>query len=170
MGFCTMYLIFISQNMAVYLEPAGITSRDVVWLVIPMMVLLCWVMPLADTTHKAQNYFEALRHAGEYFLVVSHIKILLTVHLLICMQIGSLKLLTPFSVMALSLIFFGLAYVVSQAAPLLESPNPIELYKPESFPIFMGMAIYSFEGIAMAIPIEASMKKPQYFPFVWLGG
>jgi proton-coupled amino acid transporter len=32
------------------------------------------------------------------------------------------------------------------------------------------MAIYSFEGIAMAIPIEASMKRPEYFPIVWLSG
>jgi amino acid permease len=84
MGFCTMYLIFISQNMSIYLS--GISVKEIVVLTLPILVLLCWI--------------------------------------------GSLKLLAPTSVLALSLLFFGLYYVLQEAAPNLQDATTIKVSPP----------------------------------------
>ena len=87
MGFCTMYLIFISQNMSIYLS--GISVKEIVVLTLPILVLLCWI--------------------------------------------GSLKLLAPTSVLALSLLFFGLFYVLQEAAPNLQDATTIKVPPPQSY-------------------------------------
>jgi len=87
MGFCTMYLIFISQNMSIYLS--GISVKEIVVLTLPILVLLCWI--------------------------------------------GSLKLLAPTSVLALSLLFFGLFYVLQEAAPNLQDATTIKVTPPQTY-------------------------------------
>lgn len=83
MGFCTMYLIFISQNMSKYLEPQGLAVKDIVVMCLPILVLLCWI--------------------------------------------GSLKLLAPFSVIALSLTFVGVGCIVAESLPNLQDATSIKV-------------------------------------------
>ncbi|EKX46948.1 hypothetical protein GUITHDRAFT_86572 [Guillardia theta CCMP2712] len=84
--------------------------------------------------------------------------------------IPSLDILAPFSLFAVLLIFSGLITVAWNSMPLFGTGPDVQEYIPSTMPIFVGMAIYAFEGIGLAIPIENSMKHPESFPFVWVLG
>eukprot|EP00960_Hanusia_phi_P040857 754694-Hanusia_phi.AAC.7 len=84
--------------------------------------------------------------------------------------IPSLEILAPFSLFAVLLIFSGLITVAWNSMPLFGTGPDVQEYIPSTMPIFVGMAIYAFEGIGLAIPIENSMKHPESFPFVWVLG
>lgn len=42
----------------------------------------------------------------------------------------------------------------------------IKAFNPDSWTLFIGTAIFTYEGIGLIIPIQESMKKPQQFPKV----
>ncbi|KAJ3040130.1 neutral amino acid transporter [Rhizophlyctis rosea] len=67
-----------------------------------------------------------------------------------------------FIIAGLSYIFYHDFFVVSKngAAPGLV------WFNLESFPLFVGTAMFAFEGICLILPIAESMKKPEKFSFV----
>jgi proton-coupled amino acid transporter len=123
LGFCTAYIIFITQNMHRYMS-AYFGEQEVTLTLIPALVLLCWIR--------------------------------------------SLQVLAPFSLLAIVLILAGLATVVLASADKIGLGKGVEPYVPDTLPVFIGMAIYSFEGIGLAVPIQNSMRQPEHFPFVWI--
>jgi len=126
LGFSCAYLIFVSQNLFLYLKVALNTEASIVWTLVPILVALSWI--------------------------------------------PSLDVLAPFSVLALALIFSGLGAVAWHAAPLIGSGPDVQTYIPSTLPIFIGMAIYAFEGIGLALPIQNQMKDPESFKTVWAWG
>ncbi|OMH86269.1 Vacuolar amino acid transporter 3 [Zancudomyces culisetae] len=42
----------------------------------------------------------------------------------------------------------------------------VRLFNPDTFPLLIGTAVFSFEGIGLVIPVADSMKHPQDFPKV----
>ncbi|KAF9116274.1 nuA3 HAT complex component nto1 [Mortierella sp. AM989] len=44
------------------------------------------------------------------------------------------------------------------------SPTPLRLFNSDDFGIFVGTAVFSYEGIGMVIPICGSMANPKQFP------
>lgn len=44
--------------------------------------------------------------------------------------------------------------------------SDIVMFNPESWTLFIGTAIFTFEGIGLIIPIQETMKKPEKFPRV----
>lgn len=42
----------------------------------------------------------------------------------------------------------------------------VKQFNSESFPLFVGTAVFTFEGVGLVIPITESMKEPQKFPGV----
>lgn len=124
MGFCVAYIIFITENLWRYVKFMFATPESMVWILIPALVLLCWIR--------------------------------------------SMQVLAPFSLMSVLLIFGGLLAVALHSWPLLGHGSNVQMFIPSSLPIFVGMAIYSFEGIGLALPIENSMERPDRFPFVWI--
>ncbi|KAI8096578.1 transmembrane amino acid transporter protein-domain-containing protein [Halteromyces radiatus] len=48
-------------------------------------------------------------------------------------------------------------------------PNMIWTFNPDHFSVFIGTAVYSFEGIGLIIPIRDAMEKPEKFPLVLTG-
>mmetsp|Transcript_14035 Transcript_14035/g.34039 ORF Transcript_14035/g.34039 Transcript_14035/m.34039 type:complete len:445 (+) Transcript_14035:2-1336(+) len=123
LGFCTAYVIFITQNLARYVE-AIVWPQELTLLLVPALVCLCWIR--------------------------------------------SLQVLAPLSLLAIVLILVGLLSVVVASADRFGQGKDVEQVIPETLPIFLGMAIYSFEGIGLAVPIQNSMRKPEHFPFVWI--
>ncbi|KAJ3345652.1 neutral amino acid transporter [Entophlyctis luteolus] len=66
-------------------------------------------------------------------------------------------------------ILMGLAFIFSQNISVLSTVGPaadIIWFNMESFPIFIGTALFAFEGICLILPIAESMKEPQKFPRV----
>ncbi|KAI7818085.1 transmembrane amino acid transporter protein-domain-containing protein [Gamsiella multidivaricata] len=56
------------------------------------------------------------------------------------------------------------AYDIKQLVIHRDSPLPLQLFNSKDFGLFIGTAVFSYEGIGMVIPICGSMKDPRQFP------
>ncbi|XP_063618688.1 proton-coupled amino acid transporter-like protein pathetic [Cydia splendana] len=102
---------------------------------------------------------------------VASIRIYTACMLIPCIFIAmilSLKYLAPFSIVAnilLILLAFSTVYYGSQAAT--KSPTEFPLIKDtEGFFEFLGVCVFSMEGMGMSLPIENHMTEPKKFPLV----
>ncbi|RMZ91573.1 hypothetical protein DV736_g1182, partial [Chaetothyriales sp. CBS 134916] len=66
-------------------------------------------------------------------------------------------------------IMLGLIYLYYSDISTIASPDftlDIALVNPSSWTLFIGTAIFTFEGVGLIIPIQESMKHPHKFPAV----
>lgn len=76
------------------------------------------------------------------------------------------------ALMANAFILLGLAtilyYTISELAAnnLVPGSNVYYLFNPSEFSLFVGVAIFTFEGVGLIIPIHDSMIYPRHFPGV----
>ncbi|KAF9328307.1 neutral amino acid transporter [Linnemannia elongata] len=56
------------------------------------------------------------------------------------------------------------AYDIKQLVIHQGSPTPLQLFNSKDFGLFIGTAVFSYEGIGMVIPICSSMANPKQFP------
>ncbi|KAG0378311.1 neutral amino acid transporter [Mortierella sp. AD032] len=56
------------------------------------------------------------------------------------------------------------AYDIKQLVVHQGSPTPLQLFNSKDFGLFVGTAVFSYEGIGMVIPICSSMANPKQFP------
>ncbi|KAF9148385.1 neutral amino acid transporter [Linnemannia schmuckeri] len=56
------------------------------------------------------------------------------------------------------------AYDIKQLVIYQGSPTPLQLFNSKDFGLFIGTAVFSYEGIGMVIPICSSMADPRQFP------
>ncbi|KAF9372478.1 neutral amino acid transporter [Podila verticillata] len=56
------------------------------------------------------------------------------------------------------------AYDIKQLVINQGSPTPLMLFNEQDFGLFVGTAVFSYEGIGMVIPICSSMANPKQFP------
>ncbi|KAI7823609.1 transmembrane amino acid transporter protein-domain-containing protein [Gamsiella multidivaricata] len=65
-------------------------------------------------------------------------------------------------------IIVGLIYLytydIKELITHRDAPHPLRLFNSEDFGIFIGTAVFSYEGIGMVIPICGSMANPKQFP------
>ncbi|KAF0517044.1 transmembrane amino acid transporter protein-domain-containing protein [Gigaspora margarita] len=68
-------------------------------------------------------------------------------------------------------IMFGLLYLYYYDIFRLSTKGvgEIILFNPRDFALFIGTAVFTFEGIGLIIPITESMKEPKKFPKVLIG-
>ncbi|KAK0383489.1 hypothetical protein NLU13_9400 [Sarocladium strictum] len=114
-----------------------------------------------------------------FILAVSHCKTLISVPYLILMQ---MVIFLPFSLLrdigklgftaliADAFILIGLAYLFYYDVLTLskEGLADIIMFNKSNWTLFIGTAIFTFEGIGLIIPIQESMKHPEKFPGVLL--
>jgi proton-coupled amino acid transporter len=71
-----------------------------------------------------------------------------------------------FALIADVFIFLGLVYIYFQSSLKFindGASNKVELFKPESWTLFIGTAVFTYEGIGLLIPIQESMREPEKF-------
>ncbi|KAF9949304.1 neutral amino acid transporter [Mortierella alpina] len=56
------------------------------------------------------------------------------------------------------------AYDIKELVINEGSPQPLQLFNSKDFGLFIGTAVFSYEGIGMVIPICGSMAEPKQFP------
>ncbi|EFI27948.1 vacuolar amino acid transporter 4 [Coprinopsis cinerea okayama7 len=68
-------------------------------------------------------------------------------------------------------IFGGLAYIFGSEFKIIAERGiaDVKLFNPRDFPLFIGTAVFSFEGIGLVIPISDSMREPHKFPMALTG-
>ena len=97
---------------------------------------------------------------------------MLTVLCFIFMPLSLVRNITKLSLAALFanvFIFFGLVVIIYYTCfGLIENgpANDIKYFNSNDWPLFIGVAIFSFEGIGLIIPIQESMSQPEKFPRV----
>lgn len=89
---------------------------------------------------------------------------ILIIPLLGISMIRSLKVLAPFSL--ISNVFIGLGIAITFHYLLQDIPSSYdrpEFKSWEQMPLFLGTAIYAFEGIGVVLPLERKMTTPEEF-------
>ncbi|KAI9281965.1 transmembrane amino acid transporter protein-domain-containing protein [Sporodiniella umbellata] len=101
--------------------------------------------------------------------------LLLIVLIMPLVLIRNIAKLSPTALLSDALIVFGLLVLLAYdffkiLAPLKSAPhsgpNMEWTFNSVSYSVFIGTAVYSFEGIGLVIPIRDSMEQPEKFPMV----
>jgi len=121
------------------------------------------------------------QNAHAFIMSVSNCKTDIGLHWLILGQlfifvpmamIRKIQKLSVFALIADVFILLGLSYLYYYDAFVLITKgfgNVEWIINPTSFPLFVGTAVFTFEGIGLVIPIAESMKEPEKFPKVLTG-
>ncbi|KAI7900850.1 transmembrane amino acid transporter protein-domain-containing protein [Cokeromyces recurvatus] len=109
---------------------------------------------------------------------VSDCKINVPLHYLILVQIAifvplamirKIQKLSIFALIADVFILLGLSYLYyyDLFVLIVDGIGKVEWFiNPSSFPMFIGTAVFTFEGVGLIIPIAESMREPKKFPKV----
>lgn len=115
-----------------------------------------------------------------FILAITNCKTLIPIQYLIFAQtivllplslIRNLAKLSGTALIADAFILVGLVYIASQEFAVIarEGIADVELFNPRNYPLLVGTAVFSFEGIGLVIPITDSMREPRKFPGVLSG-
>jgi len=85
--------------------------------------------------------------------------------------VRNLAKLSTTALVADAFILAGLIYIFGSELFLMKENGVahVELFNPKDFPLLVGTAVFSFEGIGLVIPITDAMKEPRKFPAVLTG-
>lgn len=94
--------------------------------------------------------------------------------LLIFLPLALIRNLAKLSASALiadAFILAGLVYIFSSEMLFIGERGiaKVQMFNPKDFPLFVGTAVFSFEGIGLVIPITDAMREPRKFPKVLTG-
>ncbi|TFY78598.1 hypothetical protein EWM64_g5412 [Hericium alpestre] len=117
-----------------------------------------------------QAFVAAVTHCATIMPVIY----LIFIQLLIFLPMALIRNLAKLSTAALVadvFILAGLLYIFGSEISLIATRGiaKVELFNPTDFPLLIGTAVFSFEGIGLVIPITDSMREPHKFPAVLSG-
>ncbi|KAJ3503456.1 hypothetical protein NMY22_g18245 [Coprinellus aureogranulatus] len=80
--------------------------------------------------------------------------------------IRDLAKLSSTALVADAFILVGLLYIFGSEIKIVAERGiaDVKLFNPRDFPLFIGTAVFSFEGIGLIIPITDAMREPHKFP------
>lgn len=117
----------------------------------------------------AENMASFLENVAHVSILKAHLVALQCVLLIPLVLIRDLTRLSFTSLISSTFIIVGLVIIFFfSGAELLHNgmgPN-ITQFNSKSWSMLIGVAVTSFEGIGLILPIEASMAQPEKFPFV----
>jgi proton-coupled amino acid transporter len=85
--------------------------------------------------------------------------------------IRNLAKLSTIALIADVFILAGLVYIFGSEFRIIGQRGiaDVKLFNPKDFPLFIGTAVFSFEGIGLVVPITDSMREPRKFPAALTG-
>ncbi|KZT29829.1 hypothetical protein NEOLEDRAFT_1084677 [Neolentinus lepideus HHB14362 ss-1] len=115
-----------------------------------------------------------------FVLGITHCAKLISIPYFILMQlviflpmvlIRNLAKLSTAALVADAFIVAGLIYIFGSEIGIIADRGiaKVELFNPKDFPLLIGTAVFSFEGIGLVIPISDAMREPRKFPAVLTG-
>ncbi|KAG7745797.1 hypothetical protein KL912_004950 [Ogataea haglerorum] len=120
-----------------------------------------YVVFVAENFRAVVNTFFSCDYGVGVFVVV---QLAIFVPLSLTRNISKLGLI---ALIADGFILLGLLYIYScSGAHLLDNgvSSKVSLFQPKTWTLFMGTAVFAYEGIGLLIPIKESMKHPEQFP------
>ncbi|KAL4683809.1 hypothetical protein H8959_021503 [Pygathrix nigripes] len=140
LGFCSVYFMFMADNLQQMVEEAHVTSN----ICQPRETLA--LTPILDIR--------------VYMLTILPFLILLVF-------IQNLKVLSVFSTLASITTVGSMALIFEYIMQGIPYPSNLPLMANwKTFLLFFGTAIFTFEGVGMVLPLKNQMKHPQQFSFV----
>lgn len=105
------------------------------------------------------------------FIPVQYLIVMQLVIFLPMALIRNLAKLSTTALVADVFILAGLIYIFGSEFGFIAQRGiaKVELFNPKDFPLLIGTAAFSFEGIGLIIPITDSMREPHKFPRVLSG-
>ncbi|XP_054343437.1 proton-coupled amino acid transporter 3 isoform X1 [Pongo pygmaeus] len=140
LGFCSVYFMFMADNLQQMVEEAHVTSN------------ICQPREILTLTPILDIRF--------YMLIILPFLILLVF-------IQNLKVLSVFSTLANITTLGSMALIFEYIMQGIPYPSNLPLMANwKTFLLFFGTAIFTFEGVGMVLPLKNQMKHPQQFSFV----
>lgn len=124
----------------------------------------------AYTVFTAENLRAFIRNTFDYDLPLHYFVIFETICFAPMSLIRNITKLSLAALLANVFILSGIATIVFYAAKDLIKNGPAEVkyFNSSDWSLFIGVAIFAFEGIGLIIPVQQSMKHPEDFPKVLL--
>ncbi|KAG7862596.1 hypothetical protein KL919_001726 [Ogataea angusta] len=119
-----------------------------------------YVVFVAENFRVVVNTFFSSDYGVGLFVVV---QLLIFLPLSLTRNISKLSLI---ALIADAFILLGLIYIYSCSGAhlLVNGISPkVSLFQPNTWTLFMGTAVFAYEGIGLLIPIKESMKHPEQF-------
>ncbi|XP_046302354.2 proton-coupled amino acid transporter 3 [Marmota monax] len=140
LGFCSVYFMFMADNLQQIVEEIHVTSNTCQ----PRKFLV--LTPILDIRI--------------YMLTILPFLIMLVF-------IRNLKVLSVFSTMANITTLGSMILIFEYIIQDIPDPSNLPLMANwNTFLLFFGTAIFTFEGVGMVLPLKNQMKNPQHFPLV----
>ncbi|XP_008065985.1 proton-coupled amino acid transporter 3 [Carlito syrichta] len=140
LGFCSVYFMFMADNLQQMVEEAHVTSNTC------QLGKTLVLTPILDIRF--------------YMLTILPFLVLLVF-------IQNLKVLSFFSTLANITTLGSTALIFEYIIQGIPYPSDLPLMANwKTFLLFFGTAIFTFEGVGMVLPLKNQMKHPQQFPFV----
>ncbi|KAI0029278.1 transmembrane amino acid transporter protein-domain-containing protein [Vararia minispora EC-137] len=117
-----------------------------------------------------QAFVMAITNCAQFIPTVYIILMQLVVFLPLAL-IRNLAKLSVTVLIADAFILAGLIYVFGSEVSIIANRGvaDVAMFNPKDFPLLIGTAVFSFEGIGLVIPITDAMREPHKFPAVLSG-
>ncbi|KAJ3020790.1 UNVERIFIED_CONTAM: neutral amino acid transporter [Siphonaria sp. JEL0065] len=144
----------------------------------PVRTLVLASIAISQAGFACAYYIFIAQNLRDLVMLISDCRIILPDYIFILFQIviyvplswvRKIKFFSITSLIADVFILMGLIYIFSYDLSVLYTVGPshdIIWFNMESFPIFIGTALFAFEGICLILPIAESMKHPEKFTMV----
>uniref|UniRef100_A0A8D1QBA7 Amino acid transporter transmembrane domain-containing protein n=1 Tax=Sus scrofa TaxID=9823 RepID=A0A8D1QBA7_PIG len=140
LGFCSVYFMFMADNLQQMVEEAHVTSSTCQ----PRKILV--LTPILDIRF--------------YMLIILPFLVLLVF-------IQNLRVLSIFSTLANITTLGSMALIFEYIVQGIPDPRNLPLMASwKTFLLFFGTAIFTFEGVGIVLSLKNQMKHPQQFSFV----
>jgi len=118
------------------------------------------------TAENMYSFFQAVLKSRNLPIGINTFIALQLILLIPLALIRNISKLGPAALLADVFILIGVVYIWQYDIRSLAEfgvNESVKLFSPSTFPLTIGSAIFTFEGIGLILPIQSSMKQPEHF-------